>query len=47
MLDRDPDGRLIRKAGVMGVVVVSGLVEAGDAVDVQLPPEPHVALRPV
>ena len=43
-LDRAADGALIRKAGVMGVVLVDGEVMAGDSVSVDLPLPPHVAL---
>ncbi len=46
-LDRDADDGLIRKAGVMGVVIADGMVRAGDAIDITLPPHPHIALRPV
>ena len=46
-LDRDADGELIRKAGVMGVVAAGGDVQPGDPVGVELPPEPHRALEPV
>ena len=46
-LDRDPDGELVRKAGVMGVVLVGGVVRSGDTIRVELPPGPHVPLRPV
>ncbi len=46
-LDRDGADRLVRKAGVMGVVVEGGDVRAGDPVAVELPPEPHRPLRPV
>lgn len=46
-LDRDVEGNLIRKAGVMGVVLTGGEVRAGDAIRVELPPEPHEALKPV
>ena len=46
-LERAPDGRLIRKAGVMGVVLVGGEVRAGDAIEVELPAEPHRPLEPV
>jgi MOSC domain-containing protein YiiM len=46
-LDRDPDGNLIRKAGVMGVVLEGGEVRAGDPIRVELPPEPHRPLEPV
>ena len=31
VVDRDADGRIVRKAGVMGVVVLGGTVERGDA----------------
>lgn len=47
VLDRDADGRLVRKGGVMGVVVLGGDVRVGDAISVSLPPPPHVALDPV
>ncbi|HZO58932.1 MAG TPA: MOSC domain-containing protein [Solirubrobacterales bacterium] len=46
-LDRDADGELIRKAGVMGVVAAGGAVQAGDPIEVELPPEPHRPLEPV
>jgi MOSC domain-containing protein YiiM len=47
VLDRDPFGSLIRKAGVMGVVVLGGEVRPGDAVEIELPPPPYRRLRPV
>jgi MOSC domain-containing protein YiiM len=40
-------GHLIRKAGVMGIVVAGGEVRAGDPIRVELPPEPRCALEPV
>ncbi len=46
-LERDEHGKLIFKAGVMGIVLVSGEVRAGDPIRVELPPEPHRALEPV
>ena len=46
-LDRDANGELVRKAGVMAIVVESGQVGVGDAIVVELPPEPHSALEPV
>jgi MOSC domain-containing protein YiiM len=45
VLDRDADGLLIRKAGVMGIVIAGGEVRAGDAIVVRLPPPPHRALE--
>jgi MOSC domain-containing protein YiiM len=47
VLDRDSDGSLIRKAGVMAVVLVGGPVRPGDGIQVQLPAEPHHRLAPV
>ena len=47
VLDRDERGNLIRKAGVMAVVVAGGLVRPDDAVTVELPPAPHRPLSPV
>jgi MOSC domain-containing protein YiiM len=47
VLDRDARGNLIRKAGVMAVVIVGGQVGPGDAIEVELPPEPHLPLQPV
>lgn len=41
VLDRDESGRLIRKAGIMGVVRAGGVVRPGDAATVELPPPPH------
>jgi MOSC domain-containing protein YiiM len=41
VLDRDGDGNLVRKAGVMGIVVRGGEVRPGDAIRAELPPGPH------
>ena len=46
-LDRDEQGNLVRKAGVMAVVVAPGEVKPGDPVRVELPPAPHEPLAPV
>ena len=46
-LDRDADGALIRKAGIMAVVLEGGEVFPGDAIGVALPAGPHHALKPV
>ena len=46
-LDRDPEGNLIRKAGVMGVVLAGGEVRPGDTIEVELPPEPRRKLEAV
>ena len=47
VLDRTENGEIIRKAGVMGIVVQEGVVEKGDLITVELPEEPHQALEPV
>jgi len=47
VLDRDAQGNLIRKAGVMGVVLAGGAVHPADPIRVELPPEPHQPLAPV
>ena len=41
---RDLDGRVRRRTGVMSIVLHGGEVRPGDAVSVELPPEPHVPL---
>jgi MOSC domain-containing protein YiiM len=46
-LDRDTDGNLIRKAGIMSIVIAGGEVRPGDTLTVELPPPPHAALVPV
>jgi MOSC domain-containing protein YiiM len=46
-LDRDDNGNLIRKAGIMSIVVAAGEVRPGDPIEVELPPPPHRSLAPV
>lgn len=46
-LDRAPDGSVIRKAGVMGVVLTGGEVRPGDAIRIELPDGPHRRLERV
>jgi MOSC domain len=47
VLGRDEQGNLIRKAGVMGIVLEDGEVRPGDPINIELPPEPHRPLKPV
>jgi MOSC domain-containing protein YiiM len=47
VLDRDQHGELVRKSGVMAVVLAGGEVRAGDPITVELPPPPHQRLEPV
>jgi MOSC domain-containing protein YiiM len=46
-LDKDADGELIRKAGVMAVVVVSGEIAVGDAITLESVPLVYEPLGPV
>lgn len=46
-LERDAHGNLVRKAGVMGIVIAGGEIRAGDAIEIELPPEPRRALERV
>jgi MOSC domain-containing protein YiiM len=47
VLERDEDGILMRKAGVMAIVLAGGEVRPGDVITVELPPEPHRSLESV
>lgn len=47
VLGQDEHGNLIRKAGVMGIVLAGGEVRPGDSIRVELPQEPHRALERV
>lgn len=47
VLDRGPDGELVRKAGVMAVVLRGGMVGPGDLIVVELPALPHLRLERV
>lgn len=47
VLGRAPDGSLVRRAGVMGIVARGGDVRPGDRIEVEAPPSPFQPLRPV
>jgi MOSC domain-containing protein YiiM len=47
VLPRDEQGNVVRKAGIMSVVLVGGTVRPGDPIVVELPGGPHVPLAPV
>lgn len=47
LLDKADDGTLIRKGGVMAVVVVGGPVRVDDDIVTQLPSRPWTSLKPV
>ncbi len=46
-LDKDQSGNLIRKAGVMSIVITGGEIRPGDAIAVELPTGVHAPLQPV
>ena len=46
-LGRDADGGVVRKTGVMAIVIAGGKVRAGGTVLLTLPDKPHHALKPV
>jgi MOSC domain-containing protein YiiM len=46
-LARSPTGQLIRKAGIMSIVLTGGEVRPGDLIHIELPARPHRALEPV
>lgn len=47
VLDRDAKGNLMRKAGVMAIVVTGGEVRPGDVIEVEMPGGAQRALEPV
>jgi MOSC domain-containing protein YiiM len=47
VLGRDEQGNLIRKAGVMGIVLTSGEVKTGDLIRIELPQYPYRPLERV
>lgn len=47
VLGRDAAGNLVRKAGIMGIVLQGGQVRAGDVIRVELPDLPHFPLEKV
>lgn len=46
-LARDPDGNLVRKAGIMTTVLTGGTVHPRDPIRVEIPAPPHRPLEPV
>ncbi|WP_407673073.1 MOSC domain-containing protein [Paenibacillus alkalitolerans] len=47
VLETDEQGKLIRKAGIMGVVIAGGEVKPLDRIKVSLPDEPYLPLERV
>lgn len=47
VVGKDADGHIVRKAGVMSIVLSGGIVRPGDRIHVTLPPKPHQPLERV
>lgn len=47
VLEKTPDGALVRKAGIMTIADAGGSVKAGDVIRVCLPDPPFLPLEPV
>ena len=47
VLDKDNAGNLIRKSGIMGVVLEGGEVKIEDKIIIELPEKPHIKLETV
>ena len=47
VFDKTSDGKLIRKTGVMGIVLRGGSVGTGQGIRVKLPALPHRAMQVV
>lgn len=47
VLETDGQGGLIRKAGIMAVVLAGGEIRPGDGIELRLPPLPHQAMQRV
>lgn len=47
VLEKAPDGTLIRKSGIMSIVLAGGVVRAGDVIEVRLPAPPLLPLERV
>jgi MOSC domain-containing protein YiiM len=45
VLERDDSGNIIRKAGIMGIVLVGWKIVIGDCINITLPPKPHYPLE--
>lgn len=44
VLDIDENGDLIRKAGIMGIVLEGGAIAVGDTIEIILPDKPYIKL---
>ena len=47
VLDKDEAGNIVRKAGIMSIVIAGGVVKPGDSIRIELPPKPYRSLERV
>ncbi len=47
LIGKDANGQIVRKAGIMGIVVLGGEVRPGDQITPDFPATPHERLQPV
>jgi len=47
VLEKSETGGLLRKTGVMGVVINGGVVQPNDSITIELPPQPYQSLEVV
>ena len=47
VLDKTPEGELIRKSGVMAIVISGGIIKPDDSIKIQFPEKPHKKLERV
>ena len=47
VIEKTADGEIIRKTGVMGIVLKGGLLSSGDKIHIERPPQPHIAMKPI
>lgn len=47
VLDKDEQGNVVRKSGIMGIVIEGGVIAPGDEIQVLLPAAPHRPLEVV
>ena len=47
VLDQDEQGNIIRKAGIMSIVIATGVVNIGDRIQIEFPSQPYRSLERV
>lgn len=47
LIYKDENGNIIRKSGIMGIVLEGGIVNVGDAIEIEFPKKPYIKLEKV